>query len=221
METSRIFYTDTYHEIESEIQNLLNSQDDFLSNRTVRSTRATGDAVEEILKDNFEDILGDWCQEYSADFARRAMADFAFRDFEDFYYVIDVKTHRTDTKFNMPNLTSVRRLARLYEDDKNYFALILASYHTEKTKAVFTQVRFIPVEFLDWSSLTIGALGWGQIQIANSNNIIVNPKYSRRDWMIELCDAVLQFYPKELLKIDQRIQKFREIREYWLSRSDV
>jgi hypothetical protein len=221
METSRIFYTDTYHEIESEIQNLLNSQDDFLSNRTVRSTRATGDVVEEILKDNFEDILGDWCQEYSADFARRAMADFAFRDFEDFYYVIDVKTHRTDTKFNMPNLTSVRRLARLYEDDKNYFALILASYHTEKTKAVFTQVRFIPVEFLDWSSLTIGALGWGQIQIANSNNIIVNPKYSRRDWMIELCDAVLQFYPKELLKIDQRIQKFREIREYWLSRSDV
>ncbi len=221
MEKSRIFYTNTYQEIESDILHLLNSQDDFLSNRTVRSTRATGDAVEEILKDNFEDILGDWCQEYSADFARRAMADFAFSDFEDFYYVIDVKTHRTDTKFNMPNLTSVRRLARLYEDDKNYFALILASYHTEKTRAVFTQVRFIPVEFLDWSSLTIGALGWGQIQIANSNNIIVNPKYSRRDWMIELCDAVLQFYPKELLKIDQRIQKFREIREYWLSRSDA
>ena len=220
MRKSRIFYTDIYQEIETSILHLLNSQDDFLSNRTVRSTRATGDAVEEILKDNFEDILGDWCQEYSADFARRAMADFAFHDLEDFYYVIDVKTHRTDTKFNMPNLTSVRRLARLYEDDRNYFSLILASYHIEETKSVFTEVQFIPIEFLDWSSLTIGALGWGQIQIANSNNVIVNPKYSRIDWMLEFCDAVLEFYPREITKIGERIHKFQEVREYWLAKAD-
>ncbi len=46
------------------------------------------------------------------------MADLAFQDQQGFYYVVDVKTHRTDTKFNMPNLTSVERLARFYEDDK-------------------------------------------------------------------------------------------------------
>lgn len=40
------------------------------------------------------------------------MADIAFKDRDDFYYVVDVKTHREDTKFNMPNLTSVERLAR-------------------------------------------------------------------------------------------------------------
>lgn len=165
MKKSSIFYTEAYKAIESNVLDLLNSQDEFLSDRTARSARATGDAVEDILKDNFEYILGDWCEEYSSDFARRAMADFAFSDVEGFYYVIDVKTHRTDTKFNMPNLTSIRRLARLYEDDKNYFSLILASYHIDVTKAIFTNVRFIPIEFLDWSCLTIGALGWGQIQI--------------------------------------------------------
>ncbi len=100
MKKSTIFYSEAYKGIESAILNILNSQDDFLSVRTVRSTRATGDAVEEILKDHFEDILGDWCDEYSVDFARRAMADFAFNDFEGFYYVVDVKTHRTDTRFN-------------------------------------------------------------------------------------------------------------------------
>ncbi len=41
-------------------------------------------------------------------FARRAMADLAFNDIDGNYYVIDVKTHPTRTKFNNPNLTSVR-----------------------------------------------------------------------------------------------------------------
>ena len=43
-----------------------------------------------------------------------------------------------------------------------------------------TEVIFGPIEFFDWSCLTIGALGWGQIQIANSNNIIINDKFSRK-----------------------------------------
>jgi hypothetical protein len=220
MKKSNIFYSDVHQKIESDILELLNAQEDFLSNRTARSTRATGDAVEEILKDHFEEVLGEWCGEYSADFARRAMADLAFTDVDGFYYVVDVKTHRTDTRFNMPNLTSVRSLARLYEDDNNYFALILGSYHLEETTAVFTNVHFVPIEFLDWSCLTIGALGWGQIQIVDSNRIIVNQGYSRRDWMIELCDAVLAFYPKEIAKIGDRIATFKEIREYWLSRAE-
>lgn len=46
------------------------------------------------------------------------MADLAFTDKEGFYSVVDVKTHRADTKFNMPNLTSVERLARFYSDPK-------------------------------------------------------------------------------------------------------
>ena len=61
------------------------------------------------------------------------MADLAFEDSEGFYYVVDVKTHRHDTKFNMPNLTSVERLARFYEDDKNYFVLLFVSYEVVGT----------------------------------------------------------------------------------------
>lgn len=38
------------------------------------------------------------------------MADLAFKDPDGFYYIVDVKTHRLGTAFNMPNLTSVERL---------------------------------------------------------------------------------------------------------------
>lgn len=84
------------------------------------------------------------------------MADMAFTDVDGFYYVVDVKTHRADTKFNMPNLTSVERLARFYEDDSNYFVLLLVSYQLNDDKAVFTDMRFIPIEFLSWDCLTLG-----------------------------------------------------------------
>lgn len=108
---SKIFYTDAYRTIAQRVLNLLTTQDDFLSARTIGSPRAIGDAVQSILTDSFKAILGEWCAEYSANFARRAMADLAFRDIDDYYYVVDVKTHRTDTRFNMPNLTSVERLS--------------------------------------------------------------------------------------------------------------
>jgi hypothetical protein len=98
---------------------------------------------------NFKEILGDEQAKYSTGFARRAMADLAFEDHEGFYYVVDVKTHRlNDTRFNMPNLTSVERLARFYEDDKNYFVLLLISYETQGTQAIVRRARFVPIEFL-------------------------------------------------------------------------
>jgi len=215
---SQIFYTDAYKIIETGVQSLLNSHETFLSPSTASSTRAVGDAVESILGDSFNTLLGNLCKDYSSTFARRAMADLAFTDVDDFYYVVDVKTHRTDTKFNMPNLTSVERLARFYQDDSNYFVLLIVSYHLEATQVVITDVRFVPIEFLGWDCLTIGALGWGQIQIANSNYVTVNPHYSRKKWMLELCDVLFEFYPREILKINDRIEYFRRVQEFWLSK---
>ena len=179
-----------------------------------------GDAIEGILGDNFQTILGDDCAEYSANFARRAMEDIAFKDANDLYYVVDVKTHRQETKFNMPNLTSVRRLARFYEDDSNYFVVLLVRYSLDGISTSVSEVTFVPVEFLDWDCLAIGALGWGQIQVANSNYVNVRPQYSRKRWMIELCDVMLQFYPKEIGKIQTRMEYFERVRHHWESREE-
>jgi len=125
---SRIFHTDQFREIQEKTKSFLNGHADFISASTARSTRAFGDAVEGVLGEHFQEIVGEDCAEYSASFARRSMADIAFKDREGLYYVVDVKTHREDTKFNMPNLTSVERLARFYEEDSNYFALLLVKY---------------------------------------------------------------------------------------------
>ncbi|MGA3080985.1 MAG: hypothetical protein ABSD44_06345 [Terracidiphilus sp.] len=217
---SKLFHTDEYLAIQTRVRDLINSNPDFLSQNTARSTRAAGDAIEDIVARSFDQILGPVCSEYSSDFARRAMADVAFNDVDGLYYIVDVKTHREDTKFNMPNLTSVERLSRFYEDDSNYFTVLMISYSVVGNTARVSEVKFIPIEFLGWDCLTIGALGWGQIQIANSNFVTVRPGYSRKQWMLDFCDVMLEFYPKEISKIGDRISRFEQVREFWMKKED-
>jgi hypothetical protein len=215
MSRSRIFHTKRYKAIERAIVKLINSQPDFLSRRTAASTRAAGDAIQAILSEHFQSLLGDLCAEYSADFARRAMADLAFTDKDGHYHVVDVKTHRLGMHFSMPNLTSVERLTRFYEGDENYFVVLIVKYSVEGTQVRAREAHFVPIEFLAWDCLTIGALGWGQIQIADANTIVVNVGHSRKKWMIELCDVMLEFYPREIGKINERIEYFKNVRQRW------
>ena len=174
---SRFYYDGHHHDVATSIRDHVNSIPDFLTPQTTNSPRAVGDALELIVTEQFDTFLGEWCVEYSSDFARRAMADLAFTDIEGIYSVVDVKTHREDTRFNMPNLTSVERLTRFYESDANVFALILIKYSIQGTSLTASDVTFAPIEFLDWDCLTIGALGWGQIQIANANQVRVRHRY--------------------------------------------
>ena len=202
--------------LQSELINRLSQVEDFQNRRMNNSPRAIGDAVQEVVGEILpqcfpEGLLG----EFSAAFARRAMADVAFTDIDGNYYLVDIKTHNTSTEFNMPNLTSVQRLARFYEDDNNFFVVLLIEYSVENGHLSFSGVHFIPIEHLEWSCLTIGALGWGQIQIANSNIIHVNRQNRRVDWMLSLCDALDVFYPKEIAKITDRMDFFHSVRAFW------
>lgn len=216
------FYYEGHHRaVALAVRDYVNSSQDFLSPRTAGSPRAVGDAIEALVAEGFGAFLGDWCTQYSSEFARRAMADMAFTDKEGFYSVVDVKTHREDVRFSMPNLTSVERLARFYESDANVFSLLMIKYAVEGTSVNVSEVVFCPIEFLDWQCLTVGALGWGQIQIANSNNISVNERYSRKQWMLQLCDAMLEFYPKEIGKIQDRIEHFNGVRKSWEAKDDL
>jgi hypothetical protein len=46
------------------------------------------------------------------------------------------------------------------------------------------------------------------------------PQYSRKKWMVEMCDTLLEFYPREILKINDRIEHFRRVRDYWMAQPD-
>jgi len=218
MNISPIFQNNNNQIIQQNVIKFINKQKDFLGGRTVSSTRAVGDAIQSILEESFSDICGSYIKEYTSHFNRRSMADLAFTDKSDFYHSVDIKTHRLDTVFNMPNLTSVERLSRYYEGDDNYFDLLLIAYSVKDLHINVEKVYFVPIEQLSWQCLTIGALGWGQIQIANSNNIILEKSPNRKKWMINLCDTLMDFYPQEINKIGDRVSYFKKVRKYWIGK---
>ena len=217
---STLFSVEIREKIEKAVVDLLNNNQ-LMNYNTVNSPRAVGDAVQNFLENHISQCLPkDIVTKINTSFARRSMADLAFEDASENYYVVDIKTHNLNTNFNMPNLTSVERLARFYGDSKNYFVLLLISYTIKGEQLHFNNCLFLPIEFIDWSCLTLGALGWGQIQIANSNVVKVEIKNTRKIWMLQLCDALDLFYPNEISKITRRIDYFRNIREFWENQPD-
>lgn len=218
---SPILNADTLSRIQENLLSLLNSCADFENTHIINSPRAVGDTVQEILGEEMCDCFPNGLiKDFSDSFARRAMADVAFMDLQNNYFVVDIKTHNRDTDFNMPNLTSVERLSRFYEDDKNFFVILLAEYKIIEKKIKFDAVRLIPIEHLMWNCLTIGALGWGQIQIANARIVNIDRKQTRRNWMLQLCDVMDIFYPKEILKIEKRIDYFAKVRAFWQNKDE-
>lgn len=208
-------------DIANKVLKVLNSHGtDIVKGSSLNSPRAVGDAVQEFLAgDNgLATILRDLGIQVDNDFTRRSMEDLAFKSRQGNYYAIDVKTHNLNTAFNMPNLISVKRLAQFYKrSDNNYFCILIVSYAVESGRIIYKECHFKPIEAFNWDCLTFGALGWGQIQIANANilNFHDGKDVIRRDWMIKMCDMLQLFYDEEIGKITERKIWFQEAKTYW------
>ncbi len=202
------------------LNDLKNNATEIVNGSSLSSPRAIGDAVQDYLGETgLPNVLSKYGISVNDEFGRRAMEDIAFKDFDGNYYAIDVKTHNEDTMFNMPNLISVRRLATFYKnDDKNNFCILIISYKVQQNELNYTSCHFKKIESFDWECLTIGALGWGQIQIANSNNLKFTEITCRKTWMLQLCDNLSAFYDEEIGKIGERKTWFGSIKEYWQTR---
>ena len=134
---------------------------------------------------------------------------------KDSKYFINVITHRQETHFNMPNITSVDRLKKLYDNDKYVFVILLITYSESKPNKNILDVKFFPIEFYSWSCLTLGALGSGQIQIKNASAITEIPQNSRKEWMLEFYDRLDEFYVNEADKTVKRMKNILTLRVDW------
>ncbi|MBR4963855.1 MAG: hypothetical protein IKZ32_00690 [Alistipes sp.] len=186
----------------------------------ISSPRSIGDAVQEFLA---EKGLAAALSEIGifnidSDFSRRSMEDIAFEDGRGNYYAVDVKTHNLSTQFNMPNLISVRRIANFYRNDCNTFCILIVSYKVVNDKLEYEECYFKPIEAFSWDCLTLGALGWGQIQIANANTLKFEDNVNRKRWMLNMCDKLEIFYNEEIGKIAERKDWFSKIRQEWDSK---
>ena len=196
-----------FSDLESEIIRFLSDHESFIvSEAFQRSTRGVGDAIEDLIVKNLGDIASNISDVTHTDFSRRAMEDVALES-DGNYYAIDIKTHRLSTKFNMPNLTSVKRLMDFYEERSNYFTVAMIEYNLSDSGELADLYATVePIEHFSWECLRIGALGWGQIQFRNASDIVVNTSQTRKEWLKLFTSRLREHYAGEKEKIEERLE---------------
>ena len=121
------------------------------------------------------------------------------KDYDD--VKIDIKTHDTESELSMPNLISISRLKKFYENDRNLLVYVFVKYINHGNNVQVLQVKVKPIEQINWECLTIGNLGKGQLQITDMNKISFQNFMTRKDWMERLSYDAIIYYQKLIDKI--------------------
>jgi hypothetical protein len=165
--------------------------------------RSVGDKLEADCAKIVEDS---YSQNYIKSKSKRSIDDFTllFNDKSDLF---DVKTHFVQSKkgFSMPNLISVKRLKKVLENQNQSLSYIFVDYIRENGIVKIKDIHIKYIWELDWSILSIGALGKGQLQIKDANKQIVFTDIGKDRWFEILKIEVVKFYNKQIKKIEKEI----------------
>lgn len=200
------------------IQEYLAANKELMTTNTARSTRAAGDAIEARISQAFPNLCAFELRDFAAGTSRKSTDDLSFRDERGGKYLVDVKTHRVDASFSMPNITSIPKVFQIHEDPQAYFLILFVRYRLNELEITCDEVILTPIEHLDWSCLRFGNIGEGQIQLKKATNLELNSRQTRKQWMLEMCELLLAFYPKEKKKLERRLLEAQKYRDLWKSR---
>jgi len=193
--------------LEKEIPLLLNKENIIMPNLSEKSTRGIGDLLCEITREKFISLLTNNYKNSDQKIERKSMGDIVIED-STCKYLIDVKSKLEGTSFNMPNITSIVKLSKLYANSKNYFILLLIDYKILNQSLIVNTVNILPIESISWDCLQIANIGLGQIQITNANKIKIDESISRNEWLLNLCSRSLNFLENLSNKIPKRMEYF-------------
>ena len=107
----------------------------------------------------------------------------------------------SNSDLSMPNLISISRIKKFYENDRNLLLYVFVKYVSNNNVIQILEVNVKKLEQLNWECLTIGNLGKGQLQITNMNEISFQTFMTRTDWMERLSYDVVIYYQKLIDKI--------------------
>jgi len=190
---------------------------EFLNSKTKgeldlnESVRAIGDKISSVLTNRISIIFNKYIVEFNILDSSKRICNVIIRDKYNNTYYVDIITHNITKEFVRPNITAVKNIEKLYNSSQNIFLILLVHYNPTLTNNCITGVQLFPLEWLKWECLDIGALGNGQIQIKDSNNIIINKNADRISWNKEFKNRLMLFYKKQQMKLNKRISQLMQI----------
>jgi hypothetical protein len=168
--------------------------------------RGIGDKIEDIVCE-FITKLNTTEMVVESATSRRSMEDIQILN-SGCVYKFDTKSHNVDSDFSMPNLVSIDRLKRFYNNDRNFLCYIFVDYKVDLDVATIVNIDVRLIEELHWDILAIQNLGKGQLQIKNMNNELKFVDINRTIWMDKLKENAVIYY-------DNLINKIKRYKRSW------
>jgi|APGre2960657404_1045060.scaffolds.fasta_scaffold01623_9 hypothetical protein len=189
--------------LNQDIQNLLHSHLlPFMADESL-SHRAVGDMIEHLSS---KIISNQYQAQFTKSKSKKSVDDFSI-SVDKIKHLFDIKSHHiNESGFSMPNLISVKRLIKLLKDEELTLNYIFIDYKRKEGKVEIAEIKIIPIWELDWNCLSIGALGYGQIQISNKNKPIITTQIGRNEWKNILKKQVINFYCKQIVKYEKQMK---------------
>tara|TARA_B100000579_G_scaffold432280_1_gene448833 strand:- start:597 stop:1199 length:603 start_codon:yes stop_codon:yes gene_type:complete len=185
-----------------QIQEALNQEIrlDYTVNKNLMQ-RGIADIIEQDVSEIILNLKSRIIKESYEAKSKRSIEDVGLvtKDYDD--VKIDIKTHDTESELSMPNLISISRLKKFYENDRNLLLYVFVKYINHGNNVQVLQVKVKPIEQINWECLTIGNLGKGQLQITDMNKISFQNFMTRKDWMERLSYDAIIYYQKLIDKI--------------------
>ena len=119
-------------------------------------------------------------------------------------YMLDPKSHNVDSEFSMPNLSSISRIKKLFDNDKKEMMYVFVDYKIDGQVVRIEDIKVLYLWELDMSMLGIGALGKGQLQIKNLNKELVISDEGKQIWYGKLKTQVKEYLVKQIKKIEKQ-----------------
>ena len=119
-------------------------------------------------------------------------------------YMLDPKSHNVESEFSMPNLSSISRIKKLFDNDKREMMYVFVDYKIDGQVVRIEDIKVLYLWELDMSMLGIGALGKGQLQIKNLNKELVISDEGKQIWYGKLKTQVKEYLAKQIKKIEKQ-----------------
>ena len=165
--------------------------------------RTIGDLVEkkviEIILQNQNPIIN----EVKLSTGKKSMEDVSVVS-DGVTYMLDPKSHNVDSEFSMPNLSSISRIKKLFDNDKKEMMYVFVDYKIDGQVVKIEDIKVLYLWELDMSMLGIGALGKGQLQIKNLNKELVISDEGKQIWYGKLKTQVKEYLAKQIKKIEKQ-----------------
>jgi hypothetical protein len=167
--------------------------------------RTIGDLISYKIKNIIKDY-NDQCIEssYSKEH-KRSLDDFVIIEKSGKKNLFNTKTHNICSKFSMPNLSSVKKIKDVLENENNDIFYIFVDYYMNGSNVIIASVKIKNVIELNLNFLRVGSLGKGQLQMLDYEKCLYSELKDKQEWFMRFKNLVKNYQINAIKRLEKEI----------------